>query len=80
MKKAITAALALTCITASAHSQNLTPDEMTRGTIERRAIEAVIWGMPAVNTELMRQEMLKAGGKDNQIVYWGRPLDGISRR
>jgi hypothetical protein len=43
--------------------------------IASRAAEAVIWGMPAVNTELMRQEMLNAGGKDNQIVYWGRPLD-----
>jgi len=40
-----------------------------------RAVEAVIWGMPAVNTELMRQEMLKAGGKVGEIIYWGKPLD-----
>jgi hypothetical protein len=43
--------------------------------IESRAIEAVIWGMLAVNTELMRQEMLKADGKENQIIYWDKPLD-----
>ncbi|HEY7053010.1 MAG TPA: DUF1254 domain-containing protein, partial [Mycobacterium sp.] len=31
---------------------------------------------PAVNTDLMLQEMLtKTSGKVNQIVYWGRPLD-----
>ena len=37
--------------------------------IERRAVEAVIWGMPAVNVDLMRQEMLtKTAGKVNQIV------------
>lgn len=43
--------------------------------IRSRAVEAVIWGMPAVNFDLMYQAMLKAGGKPNQIVYWSRPLD-----
>ena len=28
----------------------LTPDHLIRNAIHRRAIEAVIWGMPAVNT------------------------------
>ncbi|MEN2399302.1 DUF1254 domain-containing protein [Flavobacterium sp. MC2016-06] len=41
-----------------------------------RAFEAVIWGMPAVNTDLMRQEMLtKTQGKINEVVYWGKVLD-----
>src|SRR5262245_51012628 len=32
--------------------------------------------MPAVNTDLMLQEMLtKTSGKVNQFIYWGRPLD-----
>jgi len=44
--------------------------------VERRATEAVIWGMPAVNYDLMRQQMLgKTTGKENQVIYWGRPLD-----
>jgi hypothetical protein len=44
--------------------------------IYRRAVEAVIWGMPAVNYDLMLQEMLsKTSGKVNQVVYWGCPLD-----
>ena len=41
-----------------------------------RAIEAVIWGMPAVNYDLMLQQMLtKTPGKVGQVIYWGRPLD-----
>ena len=31
--------------------------------------------MPAVNYDLMRQEMSRVGGKENQVVYWSRPLD-----
>jgi hypothetical protein len=42
----------------------------------RRAVDAVIWGMPIVNYDLMRQEMLtKTSGKVGQVIYWGRPLD-----
>ena len=36
------------------------PQELAGRTIERRAVEAVIWGMPAVNTELMYDAMVKA--------------------
>src|SRR5215510_2581822 len=54
----------------------LSSADLARRTIERGAVEAVIWGMPAVNTDLMRQEMLtKTGGRVNQILYWSRPLD-----
>ncbi len=51
-------------------------EDLTLRTIERRAIEAVNWGMAAVNYDLMLQEMLnKTPGKVNQVVYWSRPLD-----
>ncbi len=40
-----------------------------------RAMEAVIWGMPAVNYDRMYQAFLKAGAKDNQLVHWSRPSD-----
>ena len=43
--------------------------------VERRAVEAVIWGVPAVNYDLMDQQMLRLGGKPNQIVYWSGLLD-----
>lgn len=44
--------------------------------IERKAVQAVVWGIPVVNYDLMRQEMLaKTPGKIGQVIYWGRPLD-----
>jgi hypothetical protein len=50
--------------------------DIARRVIERRAFEAVVWGMPVVNYDRMRQEMLKkTKAKVNQVVYWGRPLD-----
>lgn len=57
-------------------AQNPASGDLDRHMIERRAIEAVIWGMPAVNYDLMLQEMLtKTPGKVHQVIYWGRPLD-----
>ena len=51
-------------------------EELARGAVERRAIEAVIWGMPAVNFDLMYQAMVReAKGRSNQVVYWSRLLD-----
>jgi hypothetical protein len=58
------------------HAQTLMPDQLAQRAIERRAVEAVNWGMAAVNYDLMLQEMLaKTAGKVNQLIYWGRPLD-----
>jgi hypothetical protein len=60
----------------SASRPESSPEDLLRGAIERRATEATIWGMPAVNYDLMLQEMLtKTAGKVNQMIYWGRPLD-----
>jgi hypothetical protein len=65
----------LTIVAISAFAQTPRVEDVARRAIERRAVEAVIWGMPAVNYDLMLQEMLKAGGKENQVIYWGKPLD-----
>lgn len=52
------------------------PLRLNERLLERRAVEAVVWGMPAVNYDLMRQEMLtKTGAKVGEVIYWGRPLD-----
>lgn len=60
----------------SSPSQAQTRDKLRQDAIERRAVEAVIWGMPAVNYDLMLQEMLhKTAAKQNEIVYWSRPVD-----
>ena len=69
-------AFALSGAAVPALAQTMPSEELNRRTIERRAVEAVIWGMPAVNYDLMLQEMLgKTAGKVNQVIYWGRPLD-----
>jgi hypothetical protein len=63
------------CASSPSHAQAVSHD-VASASIERRAIEAVIWGIPAVNYDLMLQEMLtKTGGKVGQVIYWGRPLD-----
>ena len=49
---------------------------LERQSIERRAIEAINWGLPAVNYDLMRHAMHRdAGGRMNQVLYWSRPFD-----
>jgi hypothetical protein len=53
-----------------------TSAQLAERTLYRRAVEAVIWAMPAVNYELMLQEMLtKTKGQINQFIYWSRPAD-----
>jgi hypothetical protein len=56
--------------------QDLSAEDIVRRVFERRAIEAVIWGMPAVNFELMHQAMVReTKGGFNEIVYWSRLPD-----
>lgn len=80
----LTATVALCILTGC---QNRTAEQSPRGgaaepadvsgrIMKARAVEAVIWGMPAVNYDLMLQEMLnKTASKQNEIVYWSRPVD-----
>ena len=76
MNKIVLAAFALIFTSASALAQNFSSEELGRRTIERRAVEAINWGMPAVNFDLMLQAMIgSAKGKPNQIVYWSRLPD-----
>jgi len=73
MRKELLIALALFCLPAVATAQTAPPDNRLA---HSRAVEAAIWGMPAVNYDLMLQEMLtKTPGKVNQVIYWGKPLD-----
>jgi hypothetical protein len=71
MRKAVFSALVLICAAASAQAQNLSAGDIARRTLELRAIEAVNWGIPAVNYDRMYQAMVRdAKGGFNQIVYW----------
>ena len=70
-------AVAAVAVLASglSHGQTPTPEELQSRAIERRAVEAVIWGMPAVNYERMLQAAIANGAKPNQVVYWSRPVN-----
>jgi len=61
--------------TESRASTNLTPEQITQRAVRRRAVEAVNWGMPAVNYDLMYQAAVRIGGHYNQIIYWSRLPD-----
>jgi len=64
-----------TSASTSGVGTGLTPEQLARNSVHRRAVEAVIWGMPAVNAELLYQAMVQAKGDFNQIVYWSRLAD-----
>lgn len=50
--------------------------DLERQVLQHRALEAVLWGMPAVNRDLMYQAMLReTKGRDNQMLYWSKLLD-----
>ena len=52
--------------------------DLAERAMRRRGVEAVIWGMPTVNTDLMYQAMVrdaKAGPGSNKIVYWSKLSD-----
>ena len=52
----------------------LSPSDLAERAVHRRAVEAVIWGMPAVNGELMYQAMADAKAAFNDVTYWSRPV------
>jgi hypothetical protein len=62
--------------TASTAEAGFNSADLAERALYRRAVEAVIWGMPAVNTDLMYQAMAReVKGHWNQLVYWSRLLD-----
>jgi hypothetical protein len=51
------------------------PSELAQRTLYRRAVESVIWGVPAVNFELLYLAAVQAKGTFNQIIFWSRLPD-----
>lgn len=74
-------ALALAWLPHPVHAQKETAgaaaaghDDLTQRNIARRAVDAFVWGMPAVNFQLMLDAFVRLGGGPNQIIYWSQPL------
>jgi hypothetical protein len=75
MKRVVFAAVAVLLSSHILHAQS-SPDDLAARNIQRRAVEAMIWSMPAVNTDLMLQAMLSTTkAKPNEIVYWSKPVN-----
>ncbi|MCW8279204.1 DUF1254 domain-containing protein [Pseudomonas sp. PCH199] len=54
----------------------LSAEQLHTRMLERRAVEAAIWGMPLVNFDAMRQAYFRdAGARYNDVMYWSRPSD-----
>jgi hypothetical protein len=57
-------AIVLACLTIllaqGASAQSVGAGDIARRPIERRAVEAAIWGIPAVNYDLMLQEAARS--------------------
>src|SRR5690349_6423840 len=74
MTRSLLAVLAFACFANVAFAAD-TPEEVHRRAVERRAAEVVVWGIPAVNFQLMYDEFAKLGGDWNQVVYWSKLRD-----
>jgi len=61
--------------TTAATPPDASGDAVMRRAVERRAVEAVIWGMPVVNFDRMLQAAVANGARTNQVVYWARPVN-----
>ncbi|BDB41787.1 MULTISPECIES: DUF1214 domain-containing protein [Mycobacterium] len=50
-----------------------TAQELHARAVERRAVEAALWGMPLVNVDAMRQAYFRAGAHYNDCIFWSNP-------
>jgi len=61
--------------TQRALQKTYSKDQLAERQTYRRAVEAVLWGMPAVNFDRMLRATIDNGGKPNQMMYWSRPVN-----
>ena len=54
-------------------AQTMSPQELQNRLVARRAVDAVIWGVPVVSLDMMRQAYFRdAKAKYNDIIWWPR--------
>lgn len=54
----------------------MTVEDVNRRALERRAVEATIWGMAIVSMDTMRQAFFRdVGAQHCDIVFWSNPSD-----
>lgn len=81
MKRFLWSAMMLAISATGVVAQDSSLASLERRAIDRRAVEAVIWGMPVVNADLMLQARLASTeAKENEVVYWLRSVNWKTRR
>ena len=71
---ALAGVLTMSGIATQVLAQEIRVDQLAERALNRRAIEAVVWGMPAVNAQLMFDAAKNSDSDFNQVVLWSRPL------
>ena len=52
-------------------AKDFSAEELAHRTVERRAVDAVIWGQPILSFDAMRQAYFRdAKAKYNDIIWW----------
>jgi hypothetical protein len=80
LQAAVVVAVALTLSEAALAQAptpiSLTPEELASRTVYRRAVDAVIWGAPAVTLDMMLQAYFRdAKASYNDIAWWPKGTD-----
>ena len=67
-------------ITSALAADSLSSEELAKRTIQRRAVEAAIWGQPIVNFDAMRQAYFRdAKANYNDLIWWPKGADWKSQ-
>ena len=69
----IAAALVGALALSTAHANDLSSAELNRRTMERRAVDAVIWGLPLVGEDAVKQASFHDGKANYNDIVWLPP-------
>jgi hypothetical protein len=68
---ALVGVLAMGGLATQTLAQEFSSEQLNRRTLERRAVDAVIWGLPLVGEDAVKQAYFRDGkAKYNDIVWW----------
>src|SRR5208282_2539324 len=67
----LAAALAFALAPTNSQANDYSPEELNRRMAKRRAVDAVIWGLPLVGEDTVKQAAFRDGKANyNDIVWW----------
>jgi hypothetical protein len=79
LKRTVRILAALACCSMVAEAQPAKREGLIQRSVERRAVETVNWGMPAVTYPRMLQAAVENCATANPLVYWTRHVNRKSQ-